>query len=45
MPAALGDVTGLPALLDALRSAGFGEADVVKVAHGNWRRVLEATWA
>ena len=44
MPAPLGDVTGLPALLDALRAAGFAEADLVKVAHGNWRRVLEATW-
>jgi membrane dipeptidase len=45
MPLALGDVTGLPALLDELRAVGFGEADLAKVAHGNWRRVLEATWA
>jgi membrane dipeptidase len=44
MPAALGDVTGLPALLAALREAGFGEPDLAKVAHGNWRRVLAATW-
>jgi membrane dipeptidase len=44
MPAALGDVTGLPALLGELRAAGFGEADVDKIAHANWRRVLEATW-
>jgi membrane dipeptidase len=44
MPEQLGDVTGLPAVLDALRAAGFGEADLVKVAHGNWRRVLDATW-
>ena len=44
MPAPLGDVTGLPRVLDELRAAGFGEADVEKVAHGNWRRVLEATW-
>ena len=44
MPAALGDVTGLPALLQALRAAGFGEADVEQVAYGNWRRVLAATW-
>ena len=44
MPAALGDVTGLPALLGELRAAGFGEADVEKIAHANWRRVLEATW-
>jgi len=45
MPAPLGDVTGLPALLDALRAAGFAEADLPKVARANWRRVLEATWA
>jgi membrane dipeptidase len=45
MPAALGDVTGLPAVLDAMRAAGFAESDVEKVGFGNWRRVLEATWA
>jgi membrane dipeptidase len=44
MPAELGDVTGLPALLDAFRAAGFGEEEIAAVAHGNWRRVLEATW-
>jgi membrane dipeptidase len=44
MPAALGDVTGLPALLDTLRGAGFSEAEVDGIAFGNWRRVLEATW-
>jgi membrane dipeptidase len=44
MPAALGDVTGLPAVLGALRDAGFAEPDVAGIAAGNWRRVLEATW-
>jgi membrane dipeptidase len=44
MPAALGDVTGLPALLDTLRAAGFSQAEVDGIAFGNWRRVLEATW-
>jgi membrane dipeptidase len=44
MPAALGDVTGLPAVLDALRAAGFAEAELPGVAGGHWRRVLEATW-
>jgi membrane dipeptidase len=44
MPAALGDVTGLPALLRALRDAGFGEGEVEGIAARNWRRVLEATW-
>jgi membrane dipeptidase len=44
MPAALGDVTGLPAVLDALRGAGFSEAELEGIAWGNWRRVLEASW-
>jgi membrane dipeptidase len=44
MPAALGDVTGLPALLGALRDAGFGDGELEGIAFGNWRRVLEATW-
>lgn len=44
MPAALGDVTGLPALLGALRGAGFSEAELEGIAWGNWRRVLEASW-
>jgi membrane dipeptidase len=44
MPAALGDVAGLPALLGALRDAGFSDEEVEGIAFGNWRRVLEATW-
>ena len=44
MPAPLGDVTGLPALLDALRAAGFGAAELEGIAWRNWRRVLAATW-
>ena len=45
MPAPLGDVTGLPALLGALRDAGFSEEEVEGIAFRNWRRVLEATWS
>jgi membrane dipeptidase len=44
MPAALGDVTGLPALVGALRDAGFAEPELEGIAAGNWHRVLEATW-
>lgn len=40
----LGDVQGLPRLMDALRQAGFGDEDLKRIAHGNWMRVLEATW-
>jgi membrane dipeptidase len=45
MPAALGDVSGLPAVLDALRAVGFSEREVAGIAFGNWRRVLETIWA
>lgn len=45
MPDALHDVTGLPALLEALRADGFSADEVAGIAWGNWRRVLEATWA
>ncbi len=44
MPAALGDAAGLPRLLDAFRASGYAEADVAALAHGNWLRVLGATW-
>ncbi|RMH52783.1 MAG: membrane dipeptidase [Alphaproteobacteria bacterium] len=44
IPRAIGDAAGLPALLDALRAAGFGEALVARIAWGNWigllRRVI-----
>ena len=45
MPSALGDVTGLPRLLDALAAGGFDEADLRAIAWDNWRRVLESAWA
>jgi membrane dipeptidase len=44
MPAELGDVAGLPRLLDALRAAGFTEDELRGIAWGNWRRVLERAW-
>ena len=44
MPSALRDVTGLPALLDTLRSAGFTDVELEGIASGNWRRVLAETW-
>ena len=44
-PAALGDVAGLPRLLDALRDDGFGADEVERIAWGNWRRVLGSVWA
>ncbi len=44
MPTDLGDAAGLPRLLDALRAGGYGEDDLAAIAHGNWLRVLRATW-
>ena len=44
MPNDLVDVTGQSRILQALRKHGFSESDIVKIAHGNWMRVLEATW-
>jgi membrane dipeptidase len=45
MPEAVGDVAGLPAVLDALRDAGFADAELEQIAWRNWRRVLNATWS
>ncbi len=44
IPAPLGDVAGLPKLLDALRAAGFDESELAAIAWHNWRRVLAAWW-
>ena len=44
VPRDVGDVSRLPALLETLSRRGLGEADLAAVAHGNWLRVLGATW-
>lgn len=44
MPADIGDVAGLPRLLDALRAHGFGDRLVRKIACDNWLGLLERTW-
>ena len=41
---AVGDVTGVGAVLEELEARGFDAADRRKIAHENWVRVLEATW-
>ena len=45
IPVEVGDVTGLPRVLDALRSDGFSAAEVDQIAWGNWRRVLGVTFS
>lgn len=44
VPEALGGVAGLPMLVDALRASGHADDAVAKITHGNWLRVLGATW-
>ena len=44
IPAAIGDAAGLPALIAALEAGGYAGADLAKITHGNWLRVLAATW-
>lgn len=40
----IGDAAGLPRLLGALRMAGYDDAALTKIAHGNWLSLLERTW-
>jgi membrane dipeptidase len=44
IPREMGDVTGLPKLMTALRQHGFDEAALRKLAYENWIRVLDKTW-
>jgi membrane dipeptidase len=44
LPAAIGDASGLPHLLDALRNAGYDDEALRKLTHENWIRVLRKTW-
>lgn len=44
MPGVIGDVAGLPVLLDALRRRGYDRESLEKLAWRNWLRVLRATW-
>jgi membrane dipeptidase len=44
MPSTLGDVAGLPRLIDALRARGYDDEALAKITCRNWLRVLEQTW-
>ena len=43
IPTAIGDASGLPRLIAALRTHGFDDASLNKIAHENWLRVLRLT--
>lgn len=44
VPQAIGDVSGLPVLVAALRQHGYDAPSLRKLAHENWLRVLRLTW-
>jgi membrane dipeptidase len=44
IPAAVGDVTGIPRVLEAFGQAAFSDEELCAVAWGNWRRVLGDWW-
>ncbi|MDX6653628.1 MAG: rane dipeptidase [Solirubrobacterales bacterium] len=44
VPDDLGDVTGVPKLLEEFASHGFSESEIEAIAWGNWRRTLARCW-
>jgi membrane dipeptidase len=40
----IGDVSGLPKLLSALRDRGYDDPALARLAHENWLSVLRKTW-
>jgi membrane dipeptidase len=44
IPAAVGDASHMPRVLDALAKFGFTSGEIEAIAWGNWRRVLGAWW-
>ncbi|MFC6486788.1 dipeptidase, partial [Nitratireductor sp. GCM10026969] len=44
IPAAIGDVAGLPRLADALGQHGYHAEEVRKICFNNWVAVLERSW-
>jgi membrane dipeptidase len=43
IPTAIGDASGLPRLIEALRAHGFDDTSLNKIAHENWLRILRLT--
>lgn len=44
VPHAVSSVEHLPRLRTAMAEGGYGDALIEKICHGNWLRVLKATW-
>ncbi len=43
LPREIGDVSGLPRLVAAMRRAGYGEALIEKICQRNWLELLART--
>ena len=41
IPQELGDASGLPKLIAAMRQAGYGEKLIAKICHQNWISAIE----
>jgi len=44
IPDGIGDVTGLPALVAAMRTHGYDEATIARLCHKNWIELLARSW-
>ncbi|CAA9489788.1 MAG: Microsomal dipeptidase [uncultured Rubrobacteraceae bacterium] len=44
IPQEIGDASGLPKLMSALRDRGYDDGALRKLAHENWVRILRTTW-
>lgn len=44
VPSEIGDAAGQPVLMQGLRSRGYDDDALTKIAHRNWVRVLRDTW-
>jgi membrane dipeptidase len=44
VPQAIGDVAGLPRLVDAMRRHGYDEETLRKLLHDNWISLLKRSW-
>jgi membrane dipeptidase len=44
VPDDLGDITGVPKLLDEFAKHGFSDSEIEAIAWGNWRRTLARCW-
>ncbi|WGF89418.1 dipeptidase [Marinivivus vitaminiproducens] len=44
IPAEMGDVAGLPRLLETLRGRGYDDDAIARIAYRNWLDVLARTW-